>query len=469
MGKRATVVRTETTTDDENAARAERDENLDVALFTDLGDTEDTRIDSLNVERSDPDEGFLGKLEPTATELDVFRQWGGSKYSIVAKNARGRILTRRSIKLAGDPIFMSEFFEARWRKQNGFKAKKTEGEATDGAYTAKELMAIIEAKSEAARADAETREEKRRREDSEREAKAKVEEREWRERMEKDKAEREERARKDQAERDERVRKEEREHRERMEHARREDEKQRETRLREDEQRREKEHERQLAATMLQAKESQEKNQQFFTNMLAMTKSEKKEVSDPMAQVTQILTLVEALKGAGSGEPQDAVTALLARLPETLQAAGSMVGGAIREAKGLPPVKHDADGDEEAPAPGGGNDGSIRLTGAAAAKVRELVTHLLKKGQDPEKVLVAAADYLMGKAPGAAVAAARAVEARKKAEKGSGKPGKRVARHAAGSTREKARRKTSPPTTKPASVAKQAAPAPTVSKPAGAP
>jgi hypothetical protein len=418
MARKATVVRTETTTDDAEEG-GKVDENESVALFSDLGTTDDDRIFKLYVTREDPDEGFLGTLEPNATEAELSAQWGGSKYTVVAKNARGRIVTRRTLKLGGEPIFMSEVAEMRWRRANGLKPKKAEEAASEGAYSAKELMAIIEAKAEAARVESETREEKRRREDAEREEKLRREEREWRERLEREKAEREER-----------IRREDREHAARMEEKRREDERQRESRIREDEARREKDHERQMAAAAAQAKESQEKSQQFFTNMLAMAKAGDKAGADPMAQVTQILTIVEALKGAGgAGEPQDAVTALLSRLPETLQAAGGMVGNAIREAKGLP-AKGAGEGGED----GEGGDlepGAIKLTGPAATKVRELVTHLISKGQDPEKVLVAAADYLMGKRPNAAVAAARAVQARQpqaKPAQGKAKPVKRRAK-----------------------------------------
>jgi hypothetical protein len=448
MGKKAVVTRTETVTDDddEDGSLSEKEKDLDVALFDDLGSTDDTRIEKVHVSREDPDEGYLGVLEPTATNLEVYNRWGGSKYHFTAKNARGRIVTKRTVKIGGEPIFLSEVAEMRYRRANGLPPKKKEVTRDEGEFSAKELIAMSEARIAAERVDAETREERRRREDTEREEKARKEEREWRASMERERADRDARARAD-----------ERDHQAKLEQQRRDDEKRREDRIREDETRREKEHERQLAATMLAAKESQEKNQQFFTNMLAMTKAGDKAASDPMAQVTQILTIVEALKGAGGGGEQDAVSTLLSRLPETLQAAGNMVGGAIREAKGLPAQSQAGSSDEGEEEPG-----AIKLTGEAAAKVRELVMHLVSKGQDPEKTLIAVADHLMGKNRGTAVLAAKAVEKKRRALAASSR--RRVKPKAAAPSATKVAPKTAP--VAPTSVRQATVP---VAKPPGAP
>jgi hypothetical protein len=381
MGRKQTVTRTEVT-DDAGSSGEDEVTHDDSPLFSNKGSKEDERIAKIDVQRLDPEEGFLGKLSPDASEAQIFERWGGGKFAVVAKNEKGTIVTRTTVLISGDPIFQSEVAEMRYRRANGLPLKKGDkGGRDEGEFSAKELMALMETKLAAERADAETRDERRRREDAEREEKARKDEREWRANMERERAEREARVRAD-----------EREHQARLEAQRREDDKRREDRLREDEQRRQAEHERQLAAAMLAAKESQEKNQQFFTNMLAMAKAGDKAASDPMGTLTQILTIVEALKGASGDGPQDAVTALLSRLPETLQAAGSMVGGAIREAKGLPPVQHGEAGE------GGESDpNAITLTGQAAQKTRELVTHLISKGHDPGKVLVAVANHLMGK------------------------------------------------------------------------
>lgn len=392
MGRKATVVRTETTTDDAREEGEDLAKHLDVALFSNLGSTEDDTIDKIHILRMDPDEGYLGYMEATATEYDVFQRFGGSKFAIEAKNERGRIITRRTLKLAGDPIFMSEVFEARWRKSNGLKPKKPDGEGETGGMSQRDLMALVEEKAASLRADNEAREERRRKEDADREEKNRREEREWRERVEKDKADRELR-----------LRSEEREHRERMETQRREDDKRREdqrrdeerareARMREDEARREKDHERQLQLATASAERAQKETQTFFTNMLAMSKQEGGQ-KDPLEMATTLVSLATALKG-GDTAPKDAVTAFLEGLPDTLREAGNVV----RQARG------------EAPAGGGGGGGegeegeedanAIKLTGPVAAKMRELVTHLVKKGKDPRIVLSQAADAIMGK-PGA--------------------------------------------------------------------
>lgn len=448
MGKKAVVTRTETVTDDEDV-RAEAEKNFsDEPLFADLGGTDDTTVEKVTVSREDPDEGYLGTLTGGANELEIFQQWGGSKYKLIAKNGRGRILTTRMLKLAGEPVFMSEVAEARWRRANGLSKKKAEPEAGEvGAMSPRELMALIETKADAAKREAEEREERRRKEDHEREEKARREEREWRAQMEKDRADREER-----------IRREDAAQAARLDQQRREDDKRREDRIREDEQRREKDHERAMTSQLAAAKESQEKNQQFFTNMLAMAKGDAKASADPMAQVTQILTLVEALKSASGngGEPQDAVTALLSRLPETLQAAGSMVGNAIREVKGGAPRANNGgagNGDE-----GDEGDGDkVVLDGAAATKVKELAAFLVSKGKDPRIALVQIADHIMGKGKsgGAAVNKARAIAASK------GQAGKPVRRRA------KPRAEVKGPT--PAAGPHVVKVAPSNTKPAGAP
>lgn len=449
MGRKQTVTRTEVMDDAEAGAEGEVSHD-DSPLFSNSSKKEDERIAKIDVQRLDPEEGFLGKVSPDASEATIFERWGGGKFAVVAKNEKGTIVTRTTVLISGDPIFQSEVAEMRYRRANGLPPKKGEKAARDeGEFSAKELMALMETKLAAERADSETRDERRRREDAEREAKAKTEEREWRANMERERAARESRERQ-----------EEREHNSRLEQQRRDDDKRREDRIREDEQRREKEHERQLAATIQAAKESQEKNQQFFTNMLAMSKAneshEKK--SDPIEMLTKVMVLQESLRAAsGGGEPQDAVQALLSRLPETLQAAGSMVTNAVREFKGGPPG---------APSGGGGGDGeegeegAITLTGEAAAKVKELVQNLVARGQDPEKVLIAAADYLMGKKPkatGAAVAAAKAAAL----EAAKGKPAKKVRR------KRPAPKAAASPTPAPAASSKPVAPS--SGKPPGAP
>lgn len=447
MGKKAVVTRTETVTDDDDA-RSEAEKNFsEEPLFADLGGTDDTNVEKVTVSREDPDEGYLGTLTGGANELEIFQQWGGSKYKLTAKNGRGRILTTRMLKLAGEPVFMSEVAEARWRRSNGLKPKKQESDVhvPEGGLSYKEMIAVIESKAEAARQDAETREERRRREDAEREEKAKREEREWRAQLERERADRETR-----------LRTEDREHAARMEQQRREDDKRREERIREDESRREKDHERAMQAQLAAAKESQEKNQQFFTNMLAMAKGDAKASADPMAQVTQILTLVEALKGAsgGNGEPQDAVTALLSRLPETLQAAGSMVGNAIREVKGggngARQVNPGTDNDDS-----DNGEESVTLTGDAAKKVKELAGFLMKQGKDPHIVLSQVADHIMTGGQ-----STRALEARKNAARAGGKkPNPSI------------RKKTKPRAATPVASQRIPAttPAPGPAKPAGAP
>lgn len=455
MGRRTTVTKTELDTDEVDEQEREEETHLDAPLFADRGATGDKKIASIDVSRLEPEEGFLGKMDPTSTQSQIYEKWGGGKFAIVAKNDRGRIVTRDTVLISGEPMFQSEVAEARWRRANGLKPKG-HTDTAGGEFNAREMMALMETKAAEARRESEEREARRRQDDEDRTAKREREEREWRERMDRERDERE--AKRRQEEREWQARQEEnrRKDDERRETQRRDDEKAREARIREEESRREKEHERQLEQARLASKESTERQQQWFTNMMAMAKQEAGG-GGAMDALTKGIELALMLRPGGDDD--DAVTSLVKRLPEVLGQAKDLVVSGVREARGLGPAGGDEE--EETESTTQNADGKIVLTGQAAAKLRALIEHLVKQGKNPEQVLSAAADMLMGKAPNPAVIAAiKAAQAEQRAR----------AAAEAGEAPKPPRKRRPKPAPKPAAAT--AAPTPPTSpmgKPAGAP
>jgi len=352
-------------------------EHLDSPLFSDLGTVEDEKISVIHVFRQEPDEGYLGHLPPDSTEAAVFERFGGSLYTLQAKNEKGRVVTKRSIRLAGDPIFMSDVAEARWRRQNGLDPRKKSTEKGEGEVSFREMMMVFkEEQAEARRLEAE-REEKRRREEAERQ-----------DRLRREDEAREDRRRREEREWQERVAKEQREHAERMAKQAQEDADRRERRQQEENGRRDAEHTRQLELTKEQARATLEQNNQFFTNMLAMTKTDAAQ-KDPTAALVAGVELALKIRegaGGGNGEPPDALTALVMRLPETLAEARATAKAAYNEVTGN---NADVEDGEE------GGEPKLVIRGPLALKVKAMAAHLVKQGKDPRAVIDNIATALM--------------------------------------------------------------------------
>jgi hypothetical protein len=331
------------------------DANEGVSLF-DVSAVDEHRIERIAVYRKDPDEGYLGELEPTATEEDIKRAWGGSVYFVQGKNAQGKVAKSRSVRISGDPIFVSLVAENRWRRANQLPPLNIHT-GNDNAHrkpgddmSIKDMLLLMEEKEQARRREADEREAKDRREREEREEK----ERKWL-------AEREDHKRKEDDEREERRRVAQREEDERRARQHREDI----DRMNADNQR------------MMQSQT------QMFQQSLALMKTEQASASkqDPLDVLLKGMAIAREMGGEQGGN-NDPLSILLGNAPAILSELRQTAGAAIREVRG--------NGAGAAEDSGGAEDGSqgdpgVTFTGRSAVIVREVAKRLQAEGKDPEK------------------------------------------------------------------------------------
>lgn len=335
-----------------------------VTPLFDLGRDKKTKaVIRIAVKRTDPDEGHLGYLPPDASEADIAHRWGGGEFVVQGKNAAGQIVVSHTVKIAGDPVFKSEIEEARWRRLNNLRpAKRREDDAGGGSI--KDVLMLIEEREAKRREEERERRAEEKREQAEREDRNRREQREHDEKLARENAEREERRRKDEAERDERRRQQHREDLDRVQA--------------------------QAAATLAQT-------QQFFAQVQTLTKDSSRSESDPVKLMMAGIELALKLRGDGAGDgggdPKDALTALLSRLPETLAEVRSTAKEAYQEIKG----KKGAPPAARALPPAGGEE-VVTITGKTAVKLKGMISALERAGKDPEAVLAGLADHVSGQA-----------------------------------------------------------------------
>src|ERR1700682_4876729 len=112
--RKNTVVTKQEFIDDADAADREDTSDELAGLFDDATMKAITRV---RVTRKDPNEGIVGYLEdPTMGESELKERWGGSTYMVQGINAKGQVLKAATIKVAGDPIFVSTAAEMQWRR-----------------------------------------------------------------------------------------------------------------------------------------------------------------------------------------------------------------------------------------------------------------------------------------------------------------------------------------------------------------
>lgn len=111
----------------------EEDEFANAPLFSSAEGAD--HIVYIAVSREEPEEGYLGRLKPHATEADIKRKWGGGTFTLSARNQGGKPVKggHKSVEISGDPIFQSRAHEQKWRKaldpDGAAAGKATSGEA----------------------------------------------------------------------------------------------------------------------------------------------------------------------------------------------------------------------------------------------------------------------------------------------------------------------------------------------------
>lgn len=323
------------------------------------------KVDYIHVYRLEPsmEEGTVGRLPADATELDIKEKWGGGKYYVEGKDAGNKVVSgagRRTVAIAGNPVFLSEVNHRKWLRAAGIEPEGSKGPA---APSFAELLTMITtitqgAATQAERAHAQQMEQIRAHQ-AEREKMA---------------AEREDRQRREDREREERLRREQREYEER--------------RAREDEARATRDREHQKAILELVKGQQQtggggELLQTFVTGMK-----------------TALAFRGEAADGDGDGEEQggpavkDPLTAAIETLPGLIttivdRARGGGQGQERREAGGEA---------ESAVADHGAHDrttGGVTLTGAITPVAQEFMATMKAAGKDPEAVLKGAMETMI--------------------------------------------------------------------------
>lgn len=365
---KGTAVRTTTTREIIGPADSSDDDDSGVAphgfeALLGHNKTDDRKIVRVRVQRKDPDDGVLGYLEEEGASEEVLKErWGGGSYFVQGLDAKSRVVLTANFRIAGDPIFMSDVSEARWRKANGMPPKVP---VNADALTPMQVMTMIRDAEEKKRAEekerlqlqreADERAETKRREDERRFVMEREKaQRDWEEAKRKDEADREERRRKDDADREER---------------RRADMREADTRRQEH-----------MQQMLMMVQKSSEQALSF----MKMTAQQPQQ--NPQNSMVEAVKLIAVIKDAfapadGGGGDEDTMQTLLKNIGPMLNGAGNVITGAIREIKGggaQPQV---------VPQLAAVQPGGISLPPALSGKVETLVSKLIAKGVDPEQAI----------------------------------------------------------------------------------
>lgn len=368
MSKKTVVTKQEFIDGEPDETVEEGDETQFSPLFDDI-DRQSKHIDKVYVRRTEPESGFLGTMPADVHEGTIFNKWGGGEYRLEAKNNGGRIVKVRTCKIAGDPVFLSEAEERRWRKQNGLPDI---GKVAANTPTMQDVLMLLAEREEKARQELFEREERQRTEMQTREARERQLNQDRELQLQRDRDTREDRIRKDNEEREDRRRREAKEDEERRNTAHRQD----------------MERLASMNATQLQ------QTQTFFTQLTAALKSDGPK-HDPVASMLSGMQIAREMSGGGAGEPGDALTTLLTRLPETLSELRQTGAAAYSELSGRKAGR---------PAGIGKEEDFLTITGPTATRAKAVLAKLAAQGKNPEAVINQLLTIASGQRPGAPVA-----------------------------------------------------------------
>lgn len=343
-------------------------------------------VEYILVSRSEPtlEQGSLGRISPDATEFDISDRWGGGKYVLTARDANNRLTPkgRRTIYIAGDPLFQSETNRQKWiRMQGGAVAPPAPAQLAPPAQPVQhapsitELLTIITTittqSQQAAAAAQAAQMEQIRAHQAARDAEI---------------ARTEERRRKEDQDREERLRKDQREYEQR----RAEDD-----RARQD---RDREHQRALLDMVK-------------TTGAAPAANSAETLNTFIAGIKMAIDLGGGGRGGGDTDdeedtgpsPGDPVVAAITKLGDVAQEflgkKMGPVGGAAAEKQGGQNGAGAGAGNsvENGPekATHGETPNSVTLQGAIAEKAKLFISSMQSAGKDPESVLGAAFDTMV--------------------------------------------------------------------------
>jgi len=316
-----------------------------------LFDLDEKEIAFVTVIRDDPEEGLVGRVTSTATELDIRRKFGGGTFTLQGRNAMGRPVKGawRQVQIAGDPIFVSDTAARKWKQQQGVRDDRPPAANTnDRPMGIQDMILLMTKLQETARAEARDLSDLRAREAE-------------------------------------------------AAHARQIE------LLRLDAERRQQEAREQLDRAQREAEAARQRDREFFGQLAKITaeQSSRRDEETPTKMLFTGIELATKLMGkrggGGGGEDgdgdKDPVTALINNLPEIIAQARETVVQSMR-GRSAPPAD-EGGGDDGADGAGDEDEDTVTLEGEMAAKARKVVAHLASQGKDPEAVLSRVMDALM--------------------------------------------------------------------------
>lgn len=372
--KVSTVTKQEYITDDDPSSTEERSDDGFGSLFDESVLKSITKV---RVIRRDPNEGVVGYLEdPTHGEEEIRARWGGSTYTLQAVNIKGQVCKVTTLRVAGDPIFMSQAAEIQWRRSRGLPPGSTAASAAaaEKGMSTQELMMFLQ-----------TIDEKRRSEEREHAAKIRQLELEAADRARRETAEAADKSRRDDEERERRRAKEDEE----RDRRRRLDDEERENRRRREQGEAEARQQQFMQQTITMIQQSSNQALQFVK-----ATSAEHGPNTGGAPIMEAVKMVVAIKEAfandspseGDGDP---LSMVIKHGGEWLNGIGNAVSGAIREVKG-----GGAPG-QQTQQPAMPALAALPSGNPLFGKVEILAAKLAAKGHNPEAALSAIVDSVI--------------------------------------------------------------------------
>lgn len=310
------------------------------------------------VAREEPEEGFLGKLPPTASEITIRKKWGGGTFTLSPRTAQGKYIKgmgARTLSIEGDPIFTSRSAEIRYRRSLGLEEHKPADQGGKPLGFG-ELMILLDKQSSRAREEAREAADLRARE------------------LEASHARQLELVREDTKRREKEL--------ELERHRMQADQKERSERL-----------DREMGA-------ERERQREHTSTMIQLVKE--KGAGGGGSTVDTLMKGIQLARelggGTGEGGEADPLTALAANLPDIIAEAGKIA--AIDRSTSNPRPRRGA-APEQPRRRRRGEPEPVMLEGAVAQKAAQMIERLQAQGRDPAIVLAQAFDNIARQRSGA--------------------------------------------------------------------
>lgn len=329
----------------------------------------------VRVIRKDPNEGTVGYLEdPMQGETEIAERWGGSTYVIQGLDGRGAIRKSGTVKIAGDPIFVSTAAEMQWRRSRNLPMNPGTMPAAAAAapgMSFQELFTLMQSQDERRRTEEREHQERLRKLEIEAQQLKRREEIEYADRVRREQIEADARARRDEEERERR---------------RVKDEEERDARRRRETAEAEQRQQQFMQQTIQMVQQSSAQALSF----MKATAQQQPQGNNLMDAVKTVVAIKEAFAGEDSGGEETPMNLLIKHGGEWINGLTTGIAGAVREIKSGG-VTGGAAGSAPGQAPRPAASTSLSQSPLAllppnaplSGKVDTLVAKLAAKGMDP--------------------------------------------------------------------------------------